>query len=207
VDHHTNLMIAGNGVAKSQDLLRLAKLTPWVPDINVDGAIQHDNTVAPYGTVYNLHAGIAIPLFDRNRGNIMSAEAALMRACQEYNRARNELAASLADNFARYQSQHVLLDYYRTQILQDQVQSYRAIYQRYQQDTDSIEFNDVVTAQQTLASAVSTYIQALGDQWQAMVDMAGLLQLDDLSQLDQFAAARDATALVSPAHLLIEGQP
>ncbi len=207
LDHHTNLMIARNGVAKAQDLLRLAKLTPWVPDINVDGAIQHNNTVAPYGTAYNLHAGIAIPLFDRNRGNILSAEAALMRACQEYNRARNELAASLADNFARYQSQRVLLDYYRTQILQDQVQSYRAIYQRYQQDTDSVEFNDVVTAQQTLASAVSTYIQALGDQWQAMVDMAGLLQLDDLSQLDQFAAASDATALVSPARLLIEGQP
>jgi len=120
----------------------------------------------------------------------MSADAALMRASQEYNRTRNELATSLADAFARYQSQRVLLDYYRTQILQDQVQSYRAIYQRYQQDADSIDFNDVVTSQQTLASAISTYIQALGDQWQSMVEMAGLLQLDDLSQLDQFAAIK-----------------
>ncbi len=206
-DHHTDLIIAQNGVAKSRRLLQLAKMTPWVPDINVDASIQHDNTVAPFGTAYNLHAGIPIPLFDRNRGNIMSADAALMRASQEYNRTRNELAASLADAFARYQSQRVLLDYYRTQILQDQVQSYRAIYQRYQQDADSVEFNDVVTSQQTLASAVSTYIQALGDQWESMVEMAGLLQLDDLSQLDQFAAASDAIVLVSPAYLLLDGQP
>ena len=76
-------------------------MTPWVPDINVDASIQHDNTVAPFGTAYNLHAGIPIPLFDRNRGNIMSADAALMRASEEYNRTRNELATSLADAFAR----------------------------------------------------------------------------------------------------------
>ena len=202
LDHHTNLIIAQNGVAKSQHLLHLAKMTPWVPDINVDASIQHDNTVAPFGTAYNLHAGIPIPLFDRNRGNIMSADAALMRASQEYNRTRNELATSLADAFARYQSQRVLLDYYRTQILQDQVQSYRAIYQRYQQDADTVDFNDVVTSQQTLASAVSTYIQALGDQWQSVVDMAGLLQLDDLSQLDQFAVAKEAGVPVSPVQLL-----
>ena len=47
LDHHTNLIIAQNGVAKSQHLLQLAKMTPWVPDINVDASIQHDNTVAP----------------------------------------------------------------------------------------------------------------------------------------------------------------
>ena len=81
LDHHTNLIIAQNGVEKSQHLLRLAKITPWIPDISVDASIQHDNTTAPFGTAYNLHAGIPIPLFDRNRGNIMSAEAALMRAC------------------------------------------------------------------------------------------------------------------------------
>jgi cobalt-zinc-cadmium efflux system outer membrane protein len=207
LDHHTNLIIAQNGVAKSQRLLQLAKMTPWIPDINVDASIQHDNTVAPFGTAYNLHAGIPIPLFDRNRGNIMSADAAFMRASQECNRVRDELATSLADAFARYQSQRVLLDYYRTQILQDQVQSYRAIYQRYQQDADTIDFNDVVTSQQTLASAVSTYIQALGDQWQSVVDMAGLLQLDDLSQLDQFAVVKEAGVSVSPAQLLLEGQP
>jgi cobalt-zinc-cadmium efflux system outer membrane protein len=206
LDHHTDLIIAQNGVAKAQQLLQLAKTTPWIPDINVDATIQHDNTVAPFGTVYNLHAGIPIPLFDRNRGNIMSADAAFLRASQECSRVRNELASSLADAFARYQSQRVLLDYYRTQILQDQVQSYRAIYQRYQQDADSVDFNDVVTSQQTLASAVSTYIQALGDQWQAVVDMAGLLQLDELSQLDQFAVAKEAGVSVAPARLLSEGQ-
>ena len=206
LDHHTNLVIAQNGVTKSQHLLRLAKLTPWIPDVDIEATIQQDNTTAPYGTTYNLHTSMPIPLFNRNRGNIMSADAALMRASQEYNRTRNELAASLADTFARYQSQRVLLDYYRTQILQDQVRSYRAIYQRYQQDADTIDFNDVVTSQQTLASGVATYIKALGDQWQSVVDMAGLLQLDDLSQLNQFAVAKEAGVPVSPVHEVTIGE-
>jgi len=109
-----------------------------------------------------------------------------MRASQEYNRTAMSLPVRWPMPFARYQSQRVLLDYYRTQILQDQVQSYvhlpaipagrrqRCIQRRRHMPAD-------------IASAVSTYIQALGDQWQSMVEMAGLLQLDDLSQLDQFA--------------------
>ena len=204
MEHHTNLAVAQNSVAKAQHLLHLAKITPWIPDVNVDATIQHDNTTAPFGTAYNLHAGIPIPLFDRNRGNIMSADAALLRACQEYNRARNELAASLADDFARYQSQRVLVDYYRTQILQDQVQSYRGVYQRYQQDAESVDFNDIVTSQQTLASAIATYMQALGDQWQAAVNMAGLMQLDEFADLQQFAAAKDAAAPELPEFRLPE---
>ena len=204
LEHHTNLAVAQNSVAKARHLLHLAKITPWIPDVNVDATIQHDNTTAPFGTAYNLHAGIPIPLFDRNRGNIMSADAALLRACQEYNRARNELAASLADDFARYQSQRVLVDYYRTQILQDQVQSYRGVYQRYQQDAESVDFNDIVTSQQTLASAIATYMQALGDQWQAAVDMAGLMQLDEFADLQQFAAAKDAAAPELPEFRLPE---
>jgi hypothetical protein len=47
-----------------------------------------------------------------------------------------------------------------------------------------VGFNDVVTAQQTLATIVAFYMQALGDQWQAVVDLAGLLQADDLFGMD-----------------------
>jgi hypothetical protein len=101
----------------------------------------------------------------------------------------------------------MLVDYYRTQILQDQVQTCRAIYQRYQQEGDAVDFNDVVTSQQALATAVSTYIQALGEQWQAVVDMAGLLQLDDLALLDQFSAAQESAAPAPPAQPSPQGHP
>jgi len=86
----------------------------------------------------------------------------------------------LADIFSRYQTSSVTLGYYRSQILLDQVRAYRSIYERYQQQPDAVGFNDVVTAQHTLASTVAAYMQALGDRWQAVVDLAGLLQEDDL---------------------------
>ena len=57
-------------------------------------------------------------------------------------------------------------------------------YQRYQVDPDA-DFNDVVTSQQTLATTISTYIQLLGDQWQAVADLAGLLQSDDIFAMGQ----------------------
>ena len=41
-------------------------------------------------------------------------------------------------------------------------------------------FNDLVVAQQNLAQAVGTYIATLGFLWQAVVDVADLLQTKDL---------------------------
>jgi hypothetical protein len=59
----------------------------------------------------------------------------------------------------------------------------------------------LVTAEQTLATAVATYVQSLGDQWQAVVDLAGLLQVDDLFQMGspEPAAAAAAGQGLSPA--------
>ena len=38
----------------------------------------------------------------------------------------------------------------------------------------------MATAQQLIATNLQTYIQALSDQWQAVIDLAHLLQADDL---------------------------
>ena len=108
----------------------------------------------------------------------------MVRACSEYERARNDLFTNLADTFARYETNRQTAQQYRSSILVDQVRAYRGAYQRYQVDPDA-DFNDVVTSQQTLASTISTYIQLLGDQWQAVADLAGLMQSDDIFALGQ----------------------
>jgi len=50
-----------------------------------------------------------------------------------------------------------------------------------------------------VASTISTYIQLLGDQWQAVADLAGLIQTDDLFQMG-LAEATEAIP-VSPPRL------
>src|SRR5260370_33464745 len=46
-------------------------------------------------------------------------------------------------------------------------------------------FSDLVTAQQTLVTNVSTYLTTLGSLWSSVVSVADLLQTDDLFQLGQ----------------------
>ena len=181
---HTDLVTAQNAVARAQYQLRLARITPICPNIDTNTVIEKDYTTPPYGTVVSLQVGIPLPIFDNNRGNIIAAEAALVRACSEYERARNDLFTNLADTFARYETNRQTAQQYHSSILVDQVRAYRGAYQRYQVDPDA-DFNDVVTSQQTLASTISTYIQLLGDQWQAVADLAGLMQSDDIFAMGQ----------------------
>ncbi len=186
---HTDLVTAQNAVVRARYQLRLAKITPDCPNIDTTTVIQHDFTTPPFLTAVNVQMGVPLPIFDTNRGNIISAEAALVRASSEYDRARNSLMTSLADTFARYQTSSTTFLYYRHGILADQVRAYRGMYQRYQVDPNA-DFNDVVTSQQTLATTIATYIQLLGDQWQAVADLAGLLQIDDFFSMGPDVAFR-----------------
>ena len=74
-----------------------------------------------------------------------------------------------------------------TDLLPDQVRVYRGIYDRFRLDGQSIEFAQVVVAQKTLASVVSNYLQSLNDAWMATVDLAELLQINDLMTMDGIA--------------------
>jgi cobalt-zinc-cadmium efflux system outer membrane protein len=181
---HTDLVTAQNAVARAQYQVRLARITPVCPNIDTSTTIEHDYTTPPFTTVVSLQVGVPLPIFDNNRGNIIAAEAALVRACSEYERARNDLFTNLADTYSRYETNRQTAEQYHRSILVDQVRAYRGAYQRYQVDPNA-DFNDVVTSQQTLASTISTYIQLLGDQWQAVADLAGLMQSDDIFALGQ----------------------
>lgn len=83
----------------------------------------------------------------------------------------------------RYETNREILASYRDMILPDQVRAYRALYDRYQHDSEGVDFNDLISAQQTLASAVATYAQSIGDTWQAVVDLASVMQLEQLGQM------------------------
>lgn len=180
--NQTALAIAANSIGQAGYLLRLAEVTP-LPNIDTYLAVQHDFTFNPGTTTYNLQVGGQIPVFNRNRGNIISAQAQLYRAEQTVEQVRNDLIGNLADAFARYEASRVLIESFRAEALRDQVRAYRGIYERYRNDPVGVQFNDVVVAQQTLAATLTQYIDILGDQWQAVVDLAELMQVDDLYTL------------------------
>jgi cobalt-zinc-cadmium efflux system outer membrane protein len=176
---HTDVLTAQNTILREQLHVRLQRVTP-VPDVTTGTVIQHDNSTG--NNQVSVLVGITLPIFDRNQGNIRAAHAQLARANDDLRVRQNELLARLAEAFGRYRSGRTIAAHYRESILPNLTRAYRAIYRRYQQEPEKIGFNDIVVAQQNLAQALSAYLSAAGEQWTAVVDVANLLQLDDIYQ-------------------------
>ena len=181
--HHTDLAIAQMQIDKSLYNLRLQRVTP-IPNINVQAVFQQDTTAPPNNFTYNLQVGVPLPIFNNNRGNIVAGEAQLVGAQQTLTDTHNRLTANLADAFNRYASNTLISESYRTDIMRDQVRTYRGIYDRFRQAGDAVDFAQVVVAQQALAQVINDYLSSLSDQWHAVVDLAQVLQIDDLFQME-----------------------
>jgi cobalt-zinc-cadmium efflux system outer membrane protein len=183
LEGHTDVLAAQNTRRKEKIDLRLAQLTP-VPDVDLRVMLQKDYTSPTFLLAHSVQVGIPVPLWDRNQGNIQQAQASLFQATQEAQRVRNDLTARLTEAYERYLNYRQLVEYYRRNILPDQVRVYRGVVERYQAqaDSDRLNFNDVAVAQQTFVASVTAYLNTLGLLWQAVVDVAGLLQTDELFQ-------------------------
>jgi cobalt-zinc-cadmium efflux system outer membrane protein len=179
--HHTDILTAQNDVKKAQYLLKLAQVTPLVPDVEVQAHYERDFTVAPFGQYGQFAMAVPLPIWDQNKGNIIAAQAALVRASEESHNAAVTLTNNLATAYSGYKNNLYAMEYYRRYILPDLVRYYRGVFARRQIDPSSA-FGDLVFAQQNLASNVTSYIGVLGALWTSVVSVADFLQTDDLFQ-------------------------
>jgi outer membrane protein, heavy metal efflux system len=178
MNRHTDVLTAENNIHKADFQLRLAKIQV-VPDVDVRALLQKDYTTPPNYASLSVQASVVLPIWDRNRGNIQQAEGQLLQARHNLSVARNTLVISLADAYNRYLTSKKQVEI-TLQQTKDQVRVYKAIYNRFRGGDVGVGFGDVVTAQQTLAGYLTSYISALGLQWTAVIDVANLLQTDDL---------------------------
>ncbi len=184
---HTSVGSAEFDLLKAQALLKLAQITP-IPDVTVRVMLQKDFTAPPNAASPSVQVGMPIPVWNRNQGNILQAESQMVSASEAKHKARNQLTSDLAEAFERYENNRVLLSYYRDQILPDQIRTYRGLFERFHlevkiADAENLTFADVVNAQNILSASVVQYLQILGNMWISVVDIANLLQTDDLFQI------------------------
>lgn len=179
---HTDVQIAENTIRKQRTMVQLADRAN-IPDLNVGFVLQRDYTWAPGGATYNLMLGGAIPVLNQNQGNRIATRAELVKASQNVADTRNTLISELAGTYGVYQANRQLADSFRSDALRDQVRAYRGVYQRYLADPSGVSFNDVIVAQQTVASVLTQYLDILQAQWQSVVDLGQLLQVDDLFEM------------------------
>jgi cobalt-zinc-cadmium efflux system outer membrane protein len=181
--HHTDVLTAQNSVQKNRYSLRLAQVTP-IPDVDVRLMVQKDFTGTPFFVTPSVQVSVPFPVWDQNQGNIIQAQSTLMQSGEDVHQTRDELTRRLSEAYGRYESNRVLLEYYRDYILPDLVQVFRGIYARWDRDPlAGLNFIDISTAQQNLATGITTYLATLGTLWTAVVDVADVLQTDDLFKL------------------------
>lgn len=193
---HPDVLIGRNMQARARFALKLERVRP-IPDVYVYGTFQKDYTTpgAPH-TSYNTQVGVPLPLWNRNRGNIISAEGDLGQAEQQLRRAQMDLTEQLATTFSQYSTNRFQLQMYVDHVLPDYARAYRGVYERHQNEPDRVGFEDVIVVQQNLANMVALYIAALNGQWQAVADLANLLQIEDL---DEMARVGGGPAAPAPA--------
>jgi cobalt-zinc-cadmium efflux system outer membrane protein len=197
LQNHTDILTARNVVKKAQYLLKVAQVTPVFPNLDVRFALEKDFVLGPFGTYQTLALGFPLPIWDQNKGNIIAAQAALVRAGEESHRVEVTLTNNLANAYGNYRNNLYALEYYRRDILPDLVRYYRGVFERRQIDP-SEAFGDLVFAQQNLTTNVNAYIAMLGSLWSSVVSVVDLLQTDDLFQL---ARRRELPALPDLKHL------
>jgi cobalt-zinc-cadmium efflux system outer membrane protein len=178
---HTDILTARNSIEKARYNLKLARVTPF-SDIDFQVYVGKETALAPFQWQAVGQVGITLPLWDQNRGNIISAESALIRAVEQPHASEITLTNNLQNAYNLYKNNLDALDFYRRYILPDQIRYYRGVLERRQLDPGA-QFGDLVQAQQTLASNVTTYLSILGQLWTSAVQVADFLQIDDLFEL------------------------
>jgi cobalt-zinc-cadmium efflux system outer membrane protein len=188
---HTDVLTAQNAVLRARTVLRLAQVTP-LPDPDVQLKLEKDFSVPPFLLTNSLQITIPLAIWDRNQGGIMQAEGQLVRAEEEAHRVRADLTSRLADAFGRYESNRFQLEDFRSQILPYQLKAYRAMYERWRVEkpgalalSPTPGFLDLFVTQQFMATNISNYLTTLAATWTAVMDVADLLQTDDLFQVTQ----------------------
>jgi outer membrane protein, heavy metal efflux system len=180
---HPDIEASRNFEAQSKLNLKLQRRVP-IPDVTVAGVFQNDFTQPGFQrTSYNLNLSVPVPIFDKNLGNIRTAEGKVQLSAQQLAVTRNQLTSQLADAFERFQTGRVQAEYFRTQVLPDQFRAYQGVYDAHIQGSERVAFGDIIVAQQNLATGVSIYLSSLLQQWVAATDIANLAQLENFQDL------------------------
>jgi cobalt-zinc-cadmium efflux system outer membrane protein len=194
--NHTDVLTAQNSLAQAKLNVRVAQVTP-IPDIELRFMLQKDYTGPPFEVAHSVQVNVPIPVWNRNQGGIIQAEANLISASEQPHLVAVNLSSSLNTAFAAYQTNVTNLAIYRNQILPNLVRVYQGIYQRYQRELiggggvagvpgfATPTLNDIVVAQGNLSGAVAQYVTILGQAWDAAVNITDLLQTNDMFGVTQ----------------------
>lgn len=166
---------AQSGIGRAQMVWRRAKAEP-IPNVTAQIVTQYD--FATNYQVAGVQISVPVPVLNRNQGNIAAAEAEWVRAAREVERLRLALRQSLAETFRRYESNRTRVVQLSQEILPASVETLQ-LSQR-SLTAGEISYLQFLTAQRNYTLLNQEYVDALGELWNTVVAIDGLLLVDGL---------------------------
>jgi cobalt-zinc-cadmium efflux system outer membrane protein len=175
--------IAELGVKRAEAALARAKREP-IPDLQLRGGMQQNGELlaGPGGRAVGLQAfasaGVRIPIFDRNQGNIATAKADAERAKREVERVKlllRERAASVVQNYTFSQT---AVDRYKNQMIPRAQKAYEMYSKKYHEMAAA--YPQVLIAQRTLVQLEVSYVTALESFATSLLSLQSYLLIDGL---------------------------
>ena len=165
------------GVARAQ--ARVAReMAERIPNLDLQAGVGYDN--ATRDTIAEAQVGVALPLFNRNQGNIRQAEMELAAARGEVQRVALDLQQRLAAAFERYENARCQADKYAREMIPNAQTSLDLVTAGYRQG--EFGYVTLLTAQRTYFQVNLSYIDALRELRLATVYIEGDLLRDSLQQ-------------------------
>jgi len=185
VQESPEVKAAGQNVERARLALRRARAQKY-PDLSVRGALEYNRQgldvaglTRSVGWVGMAEVGVALPLFDRNQGNVATAAAEVTHAERELERVKLSLTAAFANPYQTYVLARDAAARYHDHMLPLAEQAYQLYLQRYR--GMAAAWPQVLIAQRTLFQLREEYVHTLVDLRRSAADIDGYLLSDGLA--------------------------
>lgn len=163
-------------IDRARSAVARARVEP-TPDVTVQGIVQKDHSI--HSTDGALQVTIPFPIFNRNQGGIRQAYAEQLAAEKELERLELDLQRRLAEAFERYSTAKTRVEQYDADILPLAKESLALTRSGYQ--AGEINYLTLLIAQRTFSQTNIAFVEALGELWDAAMEIDGQLLTDSLA--------------------------
>ena len=176
---------AGAEVARAQWALDRARVQP-IPNVNLMGGYQRQVMPAQDQALYQVM--LAVPLFDRNQGNIRAAAADIAAARADLRDVELALATQAAEMMNTFRRAQRTAAWYEEGILPKARETVEVTQRLYGQG--EVTFLSLLQAQKILTELELAYVEAQAERWTSAVEIADLLQLEVFPPVGDVPAGR-----------------
>lgn len=172
-NNHSEIKQLQASVAEAEKLITRARLEN-VPNLDLQVQPLYDYTES-VGQV-SFEVGMRLPVWNKNQGNIQSAEAEQFRRMHELENTRLKLNERIVQVYQRYVTAREQAGKFEKDLIPQAQEALRLTKAAFESGDAKYDYTALLDAQRTLAQARLSYVQTLGEFWKATAEIKALLQ-------------------------------